>query len=145
MQIFTPFIAMMRSRKLARQFREIERRVQALPPRSRNRLSTLTQREISQAARSDFPHLYGTSPELRYLPWGQGTDAGFERARSTTNEVSLRGMALWLAVAYHETRNSPHASLQPQYRQLMRMLHQLKDASHGEDTIERWMQAGEAA
>lgn len=145
MQIFTPFIAMMRARKLTRQFREIERRVQTMSPRSRNRLSTLTQREISQAARSDFPHLYGTSPELRYLPWGQGTDAGYERAFSATNEVALRGMALWLAVAYHETRNSPHASLQPQYRQLMRLLHQLKELSHSKDTIENWMRAGAAA
>jgi hypothetical protein len=100
MQLLTPFFVMMRARQLGRQFRDIERSVRALPKRNRERLSTLTLREIGQASRTDFPHLYGTAPEVRYLPWGQGTDAGYERACSTNAEVALRGIALWLAVAY---------------------------------------------
>ncbi|KZC18648.1 MULTISPECIES: hypothetical protein [Rhodanobacter] len=133
MQILTPFLVMMRARQLGRQFRDIERSVRALPKRSRERLGTLTLREIGQASRSDFPHLYGTAPEARYLPWGQGTEAGYERACSNNAEVALRGIALWLAVAYHETKNSPHASLQPQHRQLMQLLRELKEV-HGAGT-----------
>ena len=90
MQILTPFFVMMRARQLGRQFRDIERSIRALPKRNRERLSTLTLREIGQASRSDFPHLYGTAPEARYLPWGQGTDAGYERACSSNAEVALR-------------------------------------------------------
>jgi len=145
MQLLTPFIAMLRARRLGQQFREIERSISALSLRSRIRLSSLTLREIGQAARSDFPHLYGTPPELRYLPWGQGTEAGYERARSTNGEVALRGIALWLAVAYHETRDSPHTSLQPKHRQVMQLLRQLKDVHHQNETAESWMQSGVAA
>jgi hypothetical protein len=140
MQLLTPFFVMMRARQLGRQFRDIERNIRALPKRNRTRLSTLTLREIGQASRSDFPHLYGTPPEARYQPWGQGTEAGYERACSTNPEVALRGIALWLAVAYHETKNSPHASLQPQHRQLMQLLRELKEVHSSSNTAESWMQ-----
>ncbi|OOG47102.1 hypothetical protein [Rhodanobacter sp. C01] len=140
MQLLTPFFVMMRARQLGRQFRDIERSIRALPKRNRTRLSTLTLREIGQASRSDFPHLYGTPPEARYQPWGQGTEAGYERACSNNPEVALRGIALWLAVAYHETKNSPHASLQPQHRQLMQLLRELKEAHSSGSVAESWMQ-----
>ena len=146
MQLITPFFAMMRARQLGRQFRDIERTIRTLPSRHRTRLSTLTLREIGQASRSDFPHLYGTSPEARFLPWGQGTEAGYERACSGNAEVALRGIALWLAVAYHETKNTPHPSLQPQHRRVMQLLRELKEVQGTSgDTVESWMQAGEAA
>lgn len=133
---------MMRSRQLGRQFRHIERQIRALPKRNRDRLSMLALREIGQASRSDFPHLYGTAPEARYLPWGQGTDAGYERACSNNPEVAMRGIALWLAVAYHETKNSPHPSMQPQHRQLMQILRELKEVHRRGDnsTVDSWMQ-----
>ncbi|MFC5437738.1 hypothetical protein ACFPME_14340 [Rhodanobacter umsongensis] len=145
MQLLTPFFAMMRARQLGRQFRDIERGIQALPKRSRERLSTLTLREIGQASRSDFPHLYGTPPEARYLPWGHGTHVGYERACSNNPEVVLRGIALWLAVAYHETKNSPHASLQPQHRQLMQLLRELKEVHHAGSSVDSWMNETAAA
>ena len=146
MQLLTLIITMLRARLLARQFRDVRRRIGALSERSRARLSALTLRAIGQATRCDFPHLYGTAPEARYLPWGQGTETGYERACSPNAEVSVRGIALWLAVAYHETKNAPHPSLQLQHRQLMQLLRELKEAQHsGSSTVERWMQAGEAA
>jgi len=148
MQILTTFLAMMRARQLSRQFRDIERSIRALPKRSRERLSTLVLREIGQASRSDFPHLYGTAPESRYLPWGEGTETGYERARSNNAEVALRGIALWLAVAYHETKHSPHANLQPQHRQLMHLLRELKEM-HGRSgnasKVDSWMNGTAAA
>lgn len=148
MQILTSFFVVMRSRQLARQFRDIERSIRALPKRSHDRLSVLTLREIGQASRSDFPHLYGTAPESRYLPWGQGTDAGYERACSSNSEVALRGIALWLAVAYHETKNSPHARLQAQHRHVMQLLRELKELrgkDNGNATVDSWMQESAVA
>ncbi|MEP6900036.1 MAG: hypothetical protein ABI870_16040 [Rhodanobacter sp.] len=144
MQLLTPFFAMTRARQLGRQFRTIERNVRALPRRSCERLSTLTLREIGQASRSDFPHLYGTPPEARFQPWGLGTDVGYERACSENTEVALRGIALWLAVAYHETKNSPHLSLQPHYRQVMQLLRELKEL-HSSTAEESWMQTDAVA
>jgi hypothetical protein len=144
MQLLTPFFVMMRARQLGRQFSDIERSIRKLSKRSRERLSTLTLREIGQASRSDFPHLYGTPPEARFQPWGQGTEVGYERACSGNTEVALRGIALWLAVAYHETKNSQHASLQPQYRQLMQILRELKEV-HSRTPEESWIHDTAAA
>ncbi|MHA6203078.1 hypothetical protein ACXU4B_01475 [Dyella soli] len=144
MRIVTRLIAMNRGRQLNRQFREIEQAIQAMPRRSRARLGTMALREIGQASRSDFPHLYGTPPEERYLPWGQGTDIGFARARSDNAEVAMRGIALWLAAAFHETKNTPFANLEPHHRQLVRILRELK-VEHRADPTQPWMQAPAAA
>ncbi|MGP1664556.1 MAG: hypothetical protein ACTS5I_01310 [Rhodanobacter sp.] len=145
MPLLTPFIVLLRARQLGRQFRDVERSIKALPKRNRERLSLLTLREIGQASRSDFPHLYGTPPEARYLPWGQGTGTGYERARSNNPEVALRGVALWLAVAYHETKNSPHASLQLHHRHLLHLLREMKDMQRSSSTVQSWMHESGAA
>jgi len=139
MRIVTRLIAMNRGRQLGKQFREIERQIHALPKRSRARLGTMALREIGQASRSDFPHLYGTPPEERYMPWGHGTDLGLARARSDNAEVAMRGIALWLAVAYHETKNTPHPNIKPHHRGLMRVLRELKE-DHRADPMREWMQ-----
>lgn len=109
MRSIVPLIAFVRGQQLERQFRRIGKSLEALPATARARLSLLTLREIGQAARGEFPHLYGTPPQDRYLPWGRGTAVGFTRACSDNPEVALRGIALWLAVAYHETKDSPYA------------------------------------
>lgn len=144
MRLVTRLIAMNRSRQLGRQLRQIEQQIRALPKRSRARLGTMALREIGQASRCDFPHLYGTPPDERYLPWGQGTDIGLARARSDNAEVAMRGIALWLAVAYHETKNTPHPAMQPHHRDLMRLLRELKE-DHRADPMQEWMQAPAAA
>ncbi len=145
MQILTPLFVVMRTRQLGRQFRDIERSIRALPKRNRDRLSMLTLREIGQASRCDFPHLYGTTPESRYLPWGQGTEAGYERARSTNPEVALRGIALWLAVAYHETKTATQPGLQAQHRQLLQLLRELKEIHSSKGRVDSWMKEGAVA
>ncbi|MGN6329806.1 MAG: hypothetical protein ACTHL5_12830 [Rhodanobacter sp.] len=125
--MFSPLITLLRARQLGRQWHDIERSIRSLSQRHRQRLGLLTLRELGQASRSEFPHLHGTSPEARYLPWGQGTAIGYERARSGNLEVALRGIALWLAVAYHETKHSPGDRLLPQHRLLLQLLRELKE------------------
>ena len=56
----------------------------------------------------------------------------------------LGGIALWLAVAYHETKNTPHPSIKPHHRDLMRLLRELKE-DHRADPIREWTQAAAAA
>jgi hypothetical protein len=146
MRLIVPFIALVRGQQLDRQFRRIGKSLDALPATARARLSLLTLREIGQAARGEFPHLYGTPPQERYLPWGRGTATGFARAISDNPEVALRGIALWLAVAYHETKDSPYPFVRSRHRQLLRVVRELKDLhGHGaargrEDGVESWMQ-----
>ena len=145
MRLLIKLIAMNRARQLGRQFRDIERQIRALSRSARTRLGLLTLREIGQASRNDFPHLYGTPPQDRYMPWGHGTSIGYDRARSDNLEVALRGIALWLAVAYHETKDSPHPSLQPHHRQLMRVVRELKETHRKADVTQQWMNSSAAA
>lgn len=147
MHIVTRIIAMSRGLRLGREFREIERVAHAFPPSARPQLALLTMKELAQAGRCEFPHLYGTPPEQRYSPWGSGTDTGLARARSDNPQVRMRGIALWLAVVFHETRNSPHPALQEQHRQVLRVLRQLKQSIQAVERGEEhnaWTEAAKA-
>ena len=104
-----------------------------------HRLSSLALREIEQVTSGDIPRLYGTTPDARYLPWGHGTEASYERACSKKS----RGRdARYRAVdgdAYHETGTPTDPRLQLQYRQLMQLLRGMKEVQAMPDAIENWM------
>jgi hypothetical protein len=130
--------------QLRRQYREIEQFVQQMPAPTRRQLAAIAMREFASAAQSEFPHLYATPPEEKYSPWGSGTAIGLERARSENLQIRMRGLALWLSVAYHETRESPFAEQQALHRQVMRTVRALKETLPPEQTVQ-WMAQGEAA
>jgi len=128
MRIVTRIIALTRSIQLNRQFREIEKIINELPAASRRQLAGIAMREFAAAAKCEFPHLYGTTDQgQRYQPWGTGTDLGFSRVKSDNPQVKLRGIALWLTVAYHETKDSQYGEVQNLHRHLMRTLRVLKE------------------
>lgn len=139
MSIFTRVIASVRGFQLSRQFNVIERHIQSLPQTALIKLEVLLKAEIARAEQCEFPHLYGTPPGQRYVPWGQGTQTGFERVQSDNLEVRLRGIALWLAVVFHETRDSPYTNLQPQQRAVLRVLRELKPVGVRAGKAEQWM------
>lgn len=143
MHLVTRLIALTRAMQLRRQFREIDGMVQRMPAPTRRQLAALAMREFASAARSEFPHLYATPPEEKYTPWGAGTGIGIERARSENLQIRLRGLALWLSVAYHETRDSPFGEQQVVHRQVLRTLRTLKESLPPEQTGQ-WMANGEA-
>lgn len=127
MQVFNRIIAMSRASQLGRQLREVEQIVANMTGRTKARLAVLALRELDQATRCEFPHLYGTPPEARYRLWGAGTDLGIERARSDNLQVRMRGIALWLAVAYHETRDAPFPETQKLFRRVQGIVRELKE------------------
>ncbi len=145
MRIVARIVAMSRATQLNREFREIERASRALPHALRQKLALLTMRELAQAGRCEFPHLYGTPPEQRYTMWGSGTDIGLSRARSDNPQVRLRGIALWLAVAFHETRDAEYAQIAAVHRQVLGMLRQLKESVPKAEAADGSWQAAEAA
>ena len=145
MRIVTRIIAMSRATRLGREFREIDGIIQSLPHASRQKLALFALRELAQAGRCEFPHLYGTPAEKRYAVWGSGTDTGLARARSDNPQVRLRGIALWLAVAFHETRDSEHAQIEAMHRQVLRVLRQLKQSVPKTASADNHLQAAEAA
>jgi hypothetical protein len=142
MQIVTRLIALSRAMQLRRQFREINKTLELLPPNARRQLASIALREFASASKCEFPHLYGTPPEDKYRPWGSGTDIGLERLRSDNLQVRLRGVALWLTVTFHETKDSPFGEQQDLHRQVMRSLRTLKEGMPATD-LNNWM-VGEA-
>jgi hypothetical protein len=142
MPFVTRLIALSRAVQLRRQFREINRALEQLAPTARRQLAAIALREFANASRSEYPHLYATPPEEKYRPWGSGTDIGLERLRSENQQVRLRGVALWLTVAFHETKDSPFGEQQELHRQVMRSLRMLKETTPAND-LSSWM-LGEA-
>lgn len=129
MRIVTRLLALSRSIQLNRQFREIEKAIAELPLVSRRQLAAIAMREFATAAKCEFPHMYGTPEnEQRYQPWGSGTDLGYARVKSDNLQLRLRGIALWLTVAYHETKESKYGEIQNLHRHLMRTLRILKES-----------------
>ncbi len=147
MRIVTRLIALSRSIQLNRQFREIERSIADLPLAGRRQLAAIAMREFATAAKCEFPHLYGTPEnEQRYQPWGSGTDLGYSRVKSDNPQVKLRGIALWLTVAYHETKESKYGEIQNLHRNLMRTLRILKESALPVEANQWFVgQAGQAA
>jgi hypothetical protein len=144
MQLVTRLIALSRAMQLRRQFRAIEKALADLPTNARRQLAAISLREFANASKSEFPHLYGTPPEMKYRAWGSGTDIGLERMRSDSLQVRLRGVALWLTVAYHETKDSPFGEQQELHRQVMRALRALKD-SIPQGELKQWFAAANEA
>lgn len=142
MQFVTRLIALSRAVQLRRQFREINKALEQLAPSVRRQLAAIALREFASASKSEFPHLYATPPDEKYRAWGSGADIGLERLRSDNLQVRLRGVALWLAVVYHETKDSQFAEQQELHRQVLRALRMLKEAVPATD-LNRWM-IGEA-
>ena len=127
MQLMTRLIALTRGMQLRRQFKEIEKALEQLTPNARRQLAALAMREFSNAAKSEFPHLYATPPDEKYSPWGSGTAIGYERMKSDSLQVRMRGMALWLTVTFHETKDSQFADQRELHRLVMRTLRTLKE------------------
>ncbi len=141
MQLMTRILALSRSLRLGRQLKEIESIIARLPRPAKRELAKLTLREMNQAARCEHPHLYGTPADQHHSSWGTGTDTGLSRARSTNPQIRLRGVALWIAVAFHETRNAENSMPQAQHRHVLRVIrllkNQLDENARSLDTLDR--------
>lgn len=126
MKVVIRLLALARYLMLSRQAREIRRIVEELPVSAQRAVGQLAMAEIQNAARAVTPHLYGSEVADLYQPWGDATQLAYHKAQSKTPQLKLRGIALWLAVVYHETRDSSHANLQGVHRDVLGMLGQLK-------------------
>lgn len=126
MKVVIRLLVLARYLILRRQSRELRRIVAELPVTAQRAVGQLAMSEIRNAARCQQPHLYASQVEDRYQPWGDATQQAFAKAQSRTPQLKLRGIALWLAVVFHETRDSPHVNLQSIHREVLGMLGLLK-------------------
>jgi hypothetical protein len=133
-------LALSRAARMRRQFRDIEQRALALPPPASTLLAELIGKECSAAGRLDTPHLYGSPPDLKPGALGTGMDLGHDRARSENAQVRLRGIALWIAVAYHETSDASFPEFAELHRDVLRVMRQVKEnAAAPADRAAAWM------
>lgn len=116
---------MSRTARLRRQFSEMEHRSLELPRSYRTQLAELIQRECTSIEQCDDPGSYGAQTEGGATTGG--LDVAFDRARSENVQVRMRGIALWLALVYDETRRDRSASESDElHRLLLRLMRELK-------------------
>jgi hypothetical protein len=111
---------------LNRQLREIKRNIISMPVTAQRAVGQMASDEMDAAARARTPYLHGSSSADVYQPWGDGASLAFQRSRARVPQMRLRGTALWLAIVYHETDKSPHASMQGLHREVLGVLGILK-------------------
>lgn len=147
MQLVARIVATSRALRLGRQARQIEAAIATLTAPQREALATLTQKEMTNAGRAEFPHLYGSAPDKLRQAWGEGAEIGFERVRSDNPQVRMRGIALWIAVVYHETESLQHLGSAGLHKHVLRLLRLVKEAAPSRAEIDaEWNTGrGEAA
>jgi hypothetical protein len=115
---------MSRTARLRRQITEIEHRSLELPRSYREQLAELIGRECDSVSQSPDPSRYGMHTEDGVTT--NGLDVGFDRARSDNVQVRMRGLALWIALVYHETRGASAPENEALHRQVLRIMRELK-------------------
>ena len=128
MKIVFRTLALARYLTLRNQLKDLEKAIGLLSLDQRRALFALAQKEFANAAAAAVPHLYSSENNERYSPWGNGTAIALDRIRSDNLPLKLRGIALWLAVAYHETKDVPYGEMQDLHRSVMRTLRLLKES-----------------
>lgn len=123
-RLVTRVTSMGRAARLRRQFSEIEQRSLELPRSYREQLAELIGRECNNVEAAADPSTYGTQTENGVTT--NGLDLGFDRARSDNVQVRMRGIALWIALVYRETRNAEAPESQELHRAILRVMRELK-------------------
>ncbi len=136
-----------RSIRLLRQSKLIQIRLKNVPDSHKFQLSQLMQKELGNASRHNPPHLYGSTQDLNsHGSWGNGNDTGLDRARSDNLQVCMRGIALWIAVTYYETKDAKSQTIQNLQRSVLSMMREIREAGSARpDAFVKWGHRGEAA
>lgn len=126
MKLLLKLLMFVRAQNLSRQARVMRQVVDALPKDARSAAATQAVRAIQGAGRSRVPHLYGVENVHLYQPWSDVATQAVAKAQSGALQLRVRGVALWLAVVYHETRNAEHGGLAAVHREALGMLGDLR-------------------
>lgn len=107
MKYLTRMLAFTRLLVLRRQWKAIRQWLFQLSSEQESVLAALVYGEAVRAAKHPLPQFYASDNVESYSPWGTAVDDAFEKSRADSPQVQMRGVAVWLAVVYHETRNAP--------------------------------------
>lgn len=117
-----------RAYSLSRGLGRVRRALVGLDRKQRSELLDLTLKEIGAANAVNPPYLYGSESPSPYEPWGDGTELALRRIDSGNPVLKLRGAALWLALAYHESRCFPYPEMARLHRAVLGELRAIREA-----------------
>ncbi|KAA2286240.1 hypothetical protein [Arenimonas fontis] len=127
---------------LARQAEVVRRAVSGLTPEQRRQTADQTLAEIQAAACLPIPHLHGDTQQSLYQPWSPVASRAAQRATDRSVQLRQRGIALWLAVVYHETRQARDPGLQAVHRSVLGILRELRETVKAQAPAEQaWFNA----
>lgn len=142
MRLMNRLVAFNRAMRLRRQLTEIQKLIDGLPPRMQPQLAILVRRELDLAGKCEFPVLYGTPEDHPPGDIGTGSDVGLVRARSESMQARMRGIALWIAVVFHESRGSKDPQMLTLHRGIITVLRQFREVEQPTDATVAWMGNG---
>lgn len=121
-------LAYVRASQLRKNLKQIEKKLSGYSERHLRKVAVVMLSEYSEASKLKQPYLYqSTTEDMRYRPWGDGTDIAWERIQSDNVEIQLRGIGLWLAISYHETRDTEFKAIHDVHRKLIRIARTFKE------------------
>jgi len=106
MKYLTQVLAFTRLLVLRRQWKRIQQWLISVQVPQETQLAALVYEEAQHAAKHPAPQFYGSQNVASYSPWGDAADKAFELFSSLDAREQMRGIAMWLAVVYYETRNA---------------------------------------
>jgi len=111
MKYLTRMLAYTRFLVLSRQWKSIQQWLYTLPADQEMRFAASVYGEATRASKHPTPQFYASENVESYSPWGDAADNAFALSRSADVQEQMRGIAVWLAVVYYETRNAPVEAL----------------------------------
>ena len=106
MKYLTRMLALTRFLQLRKHWKEIKDLLNLLSHEQESVLGAMVYGELQRAAKHPVPRFYASQQVEAYSPWGDALNAAWSKICSEEPQVQLRGIAIWLAVAYYETANA---------------------------------------
>lgn len=111
---------------LSWQAKVVEKAIRELPEAKRREAALLTLAELESTAHMPASRSSGENTHLPSPARGGAAQLAFERVRSRLQPIRLRGLATWIAVVYHETRDSADEGFQGVHRDVLGLIAELK-------------------
>ncbi|HEX5694025.1 MAG TPA: hypothetical protein VFY00_05345 [Arenimonas sp.] len=142
MDMFVTALAQCRQLMLQRQATAVLKAVRAMDAAQRKTTADQTLAEIQAASVLPHPHWHAASESMLYRPWSPVASVAAGRVNDRSIQLRQRSVALWLAVVYHETRQTPHPGLQAVHRKVLGALRELREGSRVTPATEQdWFKA----
>ena len=138
MDLLISLLTQWRRRMLTKQAGAVRQAVHGLNAEQRKQAADMTLAEIQAAAVLPQPHLHGDNEASMYRPWSPVAATAASRVGDRSIQLRQRSIAMWLAVVYHETRQTRDEGLLAVHREVLGILRDLKDHKMAAPAEQAW-------